>query len=102
MNGFEFYQYLFNNLIPGQIISEPNQNGNTYNFIQWQNNGSLKFDMHNGNIKSIPQIIIVLAKDAFNHDPNIYINNAWLLANGYRRGGCAANVLRYLLENYPV
>jgi len=104
MNGFEFYLFLLETLLAGQVIAEPNANGNIYNFLRWLdygNNGfSLQFDMHNGNIKSIPRDIIVLAKDAYNANPEVNIDGPWLIDNDYHRGSCAASVLRYLLENY--
>ncbi|HEY8928547.1 MAG TPA: hypothetical protein VIM55_05130 [Mucilaginibacter sp.] len=104
MNGFEFYHFLFQNLVPGQMVSHPNGNNNVYNFIQWIGNDindmSLQFDMHNGNIKSIPRNIIELAKEAFNADQDVIINGPWLIQNEYNRGSCAASVLRFLLETY--
>lgn len=98
----EFYNYLVEHLIPEQVISLPNRNGNIYFFSRWLQNGNLQFNMGNGNIKSIPPDIINLAKSNFDANDNFRVNGPWLSNNNYRQGGCTKNVLNYLLLTYPV
>lgn len=95
MKGLSFYFYLRTTLTINQVIGT-STNGNEYTFLNWGEEGELKYNSSD-TIKSIPCELII--SSYYVSSKNIIIDINWLISNG-KNDWCTPPVLNNLFENY--
>lgn len=104
MDGQQLWDYLFNNLVNGQVLYM-SRNESCYTFLGFVDNERLQFSIPNrqglGNInrKTIPSSALIRARN-FYLENHLHMNlNEWLLLNDINwHNDCRINVLNCLIK----
>jgi len=104
MTGAQLSIFIKEEMPIGQVIYISNQDGYyKYNGLN-QDHTSFRFlipnhnDIDHPNPKYIPIISLIVARDSYNLNQNVVINNQWIINNcGVNWGDCRVTILRKLV-----